>query len=555
VNAGRFASAAISLEVSLKPKTFMTHGLITFTAAVVAGLIAVPIVGSVATRWNVVDRPDASRKLHSRATPLGGGIAVLFAALVGLLTIGLLEGKALLDAPWLNPLQSIGFAIAALAIVALGLLDDVVTLRGRQKLLGQIAIAMILVSTGTVMRRLDVFGMAVELGPLAIPFTVLWLLGAINALNLIDGADGVASTVGAVICAGLSANAFMLGHHLDAWISLSMTAALTAFLVYNKPPAKIFLGDAGSMLIGLVVGVVAIWSSLKEQAVASLSVPFALLAIPLFDSAVAILRRWLTGRSIYTTDRGHLHHILLQRGLSKGQMVIVIGLLTAMTTAASVLSVYLSSNWIAVVGTLVILGFLIALRVFGHGEAHLLYVRAKHFIRSLFSSSVSCQSVVRHQSVSLQGDRQWHVVWDQMKAFAEDNQLAAITLDISAAWLHEGFHGVWKRDRLPERAAQWQFRIPVIIGGAQAGRFEVIGRADAADCRETIQLLLEQLEVLQENLKAVALSTAIPKSDAADNPKISSADIASVDAAAVDAAAVATTELESDVVAFSSVPR
>ena len=161
---------------------------------------------------------------------------------------------------------------------------------------------------------------------------------------------------------------------LTAIVAFGLSGALAGFLVFNKPPASIYLGDAGSMTIGLCVGVLAVWSSVKESTVLA-SAPVAILAIPLFDSSAAILRRWLTGRSIYASDRAHLHHLLQER-FGPVKMLIVVAGLCVTTTALSVLSVLLRQPWLAGVGVVIVLGLLVLTRSFGHAECQLLVMKA-----------------------------------------------------------------------------------------------------------------------------------------------------------------------------------
>src|SRR5262249_14448388 len=196
----------------------------------------------------------------------------------------------------------------------------------------------IVISSGLVVERVRLFHYHLEFGLLAIPFTIFWLLGAINALNLIDGMDGLLTSVGLIISAAIAVMAAYQGHWMAACMAVALAGALLGFLVYNFPPARMFLGDSGSMLIGLVIGVLALQSSLKGPATVALTAPAAILAIPIFDTAAAILRRKLTGRSIYTTDRGHLHHCLLGRGLSTRVVLLCISsfcLLTGLGALAS----------------------------------------------------------------------------------------------------------------------------------------------------------------------------------------------------------------------------
>ena len=281
-------------------------GLVQITLiALVCSLAVTPLVRRIALRWQFVDCPDDNHKRHTRVVPLGGGIAVFVALLVGM------GGAFLIRSPWQAMMterrsELAALAIAALIIVGLGILDDRFGVRGRHKLLGQVVAVAVIVGSGLIVRNLRVFETDVTLGILAIPFTMFWLLGAINALNLIDGIDGLATTVGFILTVTVSIMAILTGKPFVGVIGFALAGSLLGFLPYNLPPAKMFLGDTGSMLIGLIVGYLAIAGSVKGPATVALAAPVAVWAIPIFDSAAAILRRRLTGRSIYTTDRGLL---------------------------------------------------------------------------------------------------------------------------------------------------------------------------------------------------------------------------------------------------------
>ena len=294
--------------------------------ALVASLLLTPWVRLLAKRLNIVDYPDEHRKLHPAATPLGGGIAVFAAFVVSVAFVACLSDSQR-AAFASDRLYVFGLAIASVIICSVGLLDDRFGLRGRQKLVGQVIASSFLIGSGLCIRQVQIFDWTIHLGLLSVPFTMFWLLGAINALNLIDGVDGLATGVGIVLSVCIAAIAAFIGHTTEAFLALSMAGALGGFLFYNRAPASIFLGDAGSMLIGLVVGALAIRGSFKGPATAALAVPMAIWAIPIFDVAMAILRRHLTGRSIYTTDRAHLHHSLLKRGFSSTKTATIIGLL------------------------------------------------------------------------------------------------------------------------------------------------------------------------------------------------------------------------------------
>ena len=396
---------------------------------------------------------------------------------------------------------------AAACLLLVGLIDDAWSLRGRQKLLLQCLIICALVGGGTLIERVNFFGVDIELGIIAFPVTVAWLLLAVNALNLIDGADGMATTAGCIISTGLGIIGLCSGSSLTAVIAFSLAAALFTFLLFNKPPASIYLGDAGSMTIGLFVGVLAVWSSVKGSTILA-SAPVAILAIPLFDSSAAILRRWLTGRSIYATDRAHLHH-LLEEKLGPVRMLLVVAGLCATTTSLSVLSVIFNQPWLAGLGVVMVTAALVLTRSFGHAEARLLIGRGVHFLQSFAMTPTTGESEMHHRRVALQGEERWDTIWEPLVEFAKGHRLAQVKIDLSLAWLHEGYHANWQSVRLPEKALQLHISVPLFAqrpsdqSRLPIGRLEVIASTEDPDVYSRISDLSEHLRDLAPEIDRV----------------------------------------------------
>ncbi len=453
-------------------------GLILSTLAIafVAALVLVPLVRTVALRVGIVDKPDRERKLHQQAISLGGGVGV-FAALVIAFIASLYLDR--MDSDWqLGTLDNRWYTLfaAAGAILLVGLIDDTIELRGRQKLLLQCLIAASLVGSGTVITEIGLFGYDLHLGVLAYPISVLWLLIAINALNLIDGADGMATTAGIIISGGLGFLGLQMGSMLTATVGFSLAGALAGFLVFNRPPATIFLGDSGSMMIGLFVGVLAVWTNLKHSTVLA-SAPVAILAIPLFDSTAAIMRRWLTGRSMYETDRAHLHHLLQAKFGNVGMLYVVAGLCLT-TTLLSVLSVTWNQPWLSAIGMAVVFSLLVLTRSFGYAECRLLLSRLKNFTHSFMLLPHRCDTEKHQRRIPLQGDGRWETIWEPLVEFAKTHELAKLKIDLNLAWLHEGYHASWQSVRQPEKAFQLTVRLPLFAFRSSDGKYVPIGRLD-----------------------------------------------------------------------------
>ncbi len=275
-----------------------------------------------------------------------------------------------------------------------------------------------------------------------------------------------------------------------------MAAALVGFLRYNWPPARIYLGDAGSMLIGLVIGLFAVWSNHKQSATIAFVVPLAALAVPLFDSSIAIIRRLLTGRSIYSADRGHLHHQLATR-FSPRTMLFIVAAMCTLTGGGAVLGHIYRQQWIAIAGAALVIGGLVGSGWFGKAEMWLLIRRLANFANSLLTRAQYADNAVRQQTHQLQGCRRWDEIWTTLTEFANRHQLCRLRLDLNLSWQHEGYHGEWRTVRQPDRVERWSMHLPVLSAGRMVGKLEVAGRAVGSSSFQSMESLASLLQDLQ----------------------------------------------------------
>ncbi|MFO1066210.1 MAG: MraY family glycosyltransferase [Pirellulales bacterium] len=474
--------------------TYVTALLGAFLTAVVA----TPVARKVAIHFGIVDKPDPRRKLHGRVIARAGGVAVLISSLVGCAIAWFQTGQQFSlekSTPFL------GILAVMVGICLLGLADDIWTLRGRQKLMGQVVLALMLTFAGFQFQSVHLMGIDVPLGLLAMPVTVIWLLGTTNALNLIDGSDGLCSTVGAVITGSLGLMAALGGHHAEAAVGFAMCGALVGFLVFNFPPASIFLGDSGSLLVGLISGALAIRCSLKGPATVAFIAPLAILVIPLFDSTMAIVRRKLTGRSIYTTDRAHLHHNLKERGLSDVGLLVVTGGMCLFASIGAIGGTVLGHDWIGAVSAGCVLLLLIGTKAFGFAEMMLVARRIKHFTYSMLEPAAKTDQIVRQEAVRLQGSRSWEIVWATLTEFAEKQGLSRVHLDLNVPWLHEGFHATWQRSRTPDKLERWSTSLPIHTGGRVLGRLDIMGPVPTGPVFEAMSQLADILQDLEPQIE------------------------------------------------------
>lgn len=476
-----------------------------FGVGLAAGLLLTPAARAAARRVGLVDCPDGRRKVHGMATPVAGGIAVFAAAVLAVVVFAAAAAGPMADAVRQNSRALVGLLGGAAVICVVGVIDDYSRLRARDKVLGQTVAIGVVLLTGEWVEVLSLFGREFELGYLSIPFTVLFLLGAINSLNLLDGMDGLLGTVGTIIFAAIAVLAVTANHPAEACVAAALAGALIGFLRYNMPPASIFLGDAGSMLIGLTVGVLAIRSSLKGPATAALAAPLALLALPIFDTGAAVLRRKLTGRSIFTTDRGHIHHCLQRTGMSRPTILIIICGLCAVTVVGALGSIAFQNEGLAALSTLVVIGLLVATRLFGYAELLLVVHSGRHLARAVFGSAVR----ERRLQVRLQGSAGWDEWWDRLAEQANRLNLRSLALDVNAPAHQEGYHARWNRPGPPagEAPDHWSAVIPLTAWGQAVGQVFVTGGTDA----EPAWRKLAVLTGLTDEVEAVlAASTVRP---------------------------------------------
>jgi UDP-GlcNAc:undecaprenyl-phosphate GlcNAc-1-phosphate transferase len=492
----------------------MTTLLLIFGTSLVICLILTPFVRRLAIRHDLIDRPDGHRKTHSKPTPVAGGLAVFVAAGIAAASL-FLVANPLSDEVAQQGKQMLGLLLAAGVICGTGVADDFGLLRGRHKLLGQLLAVIIVVSFGLIVRNVRLFNFDVELGLLAVPFTIFFLLGAINSLNLLDGMDGLLSTIGLIISLAMAGMAVLGNHWPAAAVAVALAGALLGFLFYNFPPASVFLGDSGSMLIGLVIGVLAIQSSLKGPATIALAAPLAALAIPILDTTAAILRRKLTGRSLYATDRGHLHHCLLNRGLSIRSALFWISFFCMLTVIGALASLALNNELIAIVSAVTVAGILVGVRIFGHAELKLARQRLVASVSSFLKTPPNGHA--RAMEFRLQGSADWKELWDPFTESALQLNLKTLSLDVNAPAIHEAYHARWD---CPHDAVEnhdlWVAELPIMVRSRPLGRLQITGHRDGAPVWQKIAVLTKLVEDIETKL--TILQAGVFKSSTA--PKV-----------------------------------
>ena len=315
-----------------------------FAFSMLTALLATPLARRLAWRVGAVDRPGA-RRINRASVPRMGGIAIYLAIMLGILLEGL-GAKAfgwprIFESNEMDPSRYdyvrilLGFSVIFLT----GVLDDLLTLSPKQKLVGQLIGTCIAVSGGLVIDVVvnPLADDILYLGWFAYPITVVYLIAYTNIFNLIDGLDGLAAGIACIASVTMWIVSTMAGHFDAAALSLVLAGATAGFLRYNFNPASIFMGDSGSLLIGFVSGSVSLMSVQRFAGLTSILVPLVIAGIPIMDTFSAIVRRGRAHVSIGHADKGHIHHRLMEEGFNQRETVLLIYAWTGMLCVGSVM--------------------------------------------------------------------------------------------------------------------------------------------------------------------------------------------------------------------------
>ena len=340
--------------------------LAAFLSALLCAFLFTPVAAKAGTRFGAVDRPNA-RKVHSGAIPRTGGLAIIASFLLGhflLIMTGTILGH--FTPNWILCGLFLGGAFFA---VGIGITDDFKRIPSSVKLLMQILAATIAFQGGIRVETFGVFEMSWHFSVItSYLLTVFWFVLFMNAVNLIDGLDGLAAGVAVFSSAVMAALMIIAGNEKGALAFAAIAGAALGFLRYNFNPAKVFMGDGGSYFLGYALAFFSISYGAKSQVGLSLLIPLIALGLPIFDVIVSTLRRFITGKKIFKADRGHIHHRLLARGLTTKKAVLVLYGITSILALSTLVLVNLRSGEVGIIFLFLGIGAIVFIRKLGYFE-------------------------------------------------------------------------------------------------------------------------------------------------------------------------------------------
>lgn len=300
--------------------------VIAFICAFFISVTTTPVIRTLAFKFKVTDVPKDNRRMHKKEMPLMGGAAIFLAFTVSVLIF------------CRHSASTYAMLLGNLLIVTVGIIDDKFNMNAIAKLFMQIAAAIVAVLGGITFEQINLFGCTVEFGAAAPVITVIWIVALTNAINLIDGLDGLSCGVSTIAASTLLLSLILTDTDINVICMIAiLVGSCMGFLPFNFNPAKIFMGDTGALFLGYTLAVLSIQGCFKLNGIISFWVPMLVFALPLADTAFAFLRRILTGHSPFRADRGHLHHKLIDKGFDQKHAVMILYAVSGMLGISAIL--------------------------------------------------------------------------------------------------------------------------------------------------------------------------------------------------------------------------
>lgn len=452
----------------------LIHLFLACVAFAIASALIPPII-RIAHRRRFLDYPDDARHAHAAPVPRLGGIAIFVGAGIAVVSTIALDSIAGLHQVTLAP-ELAGILIGCVIVFALGLFDDLRGVRPAVKILVQTLAAIVAISYGVRVNDFTITGVGhFHLGVLSVPITILWIVGVTNAFNLIDGVDGLAGTFAVIALVTCGIGGWWLNGSTVLLISTALLGAVIAFLRYNRQPARIFLGDSGSLTLGYFLSIRALLSSTDHAHVLNILTPLAALAYPILDTFIAIVRRWLRNHPLSRADGRHVHHQLLALGLSPRRVVEVLAVIFAILAAAGVVLDFSTPQVTATIGILAlgmsIVTFFYAARwlqypefaEFGISVLRVVLNGRRHMARKLAAKDLASR---------VSGAQSFEQLGAMLRDGAEELKLLGIELFIGSA----DFRGPEAQVISPPSMVPFRIDYPIAVERGDGHRSEVVIR-------------------------------------------------------------------------------
>ncbi len=440
-----------------------------FALAALVTVLVTPLVERLGRRLGAYGNPREVQQ--DRAVPRLGGLAIFVASLACwgvLLLIPNTVRDLFLSQRWM-----LGALMAPASLVLLlGVYDDLAGAKPWQKLLVETAAAAMLWWAGFRIGTFPILGYSLH-NVLSFLLTALWIVAVTNSLNLIDGLDGLAAGISLFVTLSVFFVSLLQGNHFVCTLTITLAGALLGFLKFNFAPAKIFLGDTGSLFLGFSLAALAIQTSQKSSTLLAIVVPFVAFGLPLFDTALAVVRRFLSGRPVFVADLDHIHHRLVRNGLTPRLAVLALYALAALFSLGSLLILRSVANLIAMVAVLagVFAWFLTSqLQYEELSELNLYVARAMNSQRRVLANQILIRKASRQAEASATLEESWQVMAETLEALDFDGAACRIL-----TWPNGAAPSLnpWQRPGLRDSSECWSASIPLRPGGKSRAELEI----------------------------------------------------------------------------------
>jgi len=455
--------------------------LVAFVLSLITGLVLTRVLRDLARRYGLYDS-GGGRKIHKQPIPRLGGVAVVLSMCLPLVGLAFYQNDISREL-WMDQPLLVSLLGGGGLLFVVGLLDDLRDMRAILKLLAQVAAGVIVYAAGIRIEAISVpFFSPVHLGMLSLPATIFWMVLVTNAVNLIDGMDGLAG--GVVVLAGgtLFIMSVIEDNVLAAVLLACVVGATMGFLAYNVNPATIFLGDAGSLTLGFLLALTAVHSSQKSYTLFSIVAAMMALGLPIFDLGLAVIRRFLSGQPIFRADQHHVHHRLLRMGLSQSQSVVVLFAGAIVLEGLALVFIYADDRLSALAIAALVPLIVVVVRFLGYDRLIMSARRARVLegVEQAATEGTRALLNVRRSPAQSFAD-----LWSKVSRVADELGLEHIRLEVTDAHVRELIggerHWVWTRTGTDEARgvhlqSLWTTEAALIVGDRRMGRVEVGGQ-------------------------------------------------------------------------------